>query len=56
MRPRGRLRSFRREQAFERMPEWQAADKLVRDGHQAAYEKEARYLYGLDPLWYTPDS
>jgi hypothetical protein len=27
--------------------EWQAADKLVRDGHQAAYEKEAKYLYGL---------
>ncbi len=27
--------------------EWQAADKLARDGHQAAYEKEAKYLYGL---------
>jgi len=27
--------------------EWQAADKLVRGGHQAAYEKEAKYLYGL---------
>jgi energy-coupling factor transporter ATP-binding protein EcfA2 len=27
--------------------EWQAADKLCRDGHQAAYEKEAKYLYGL---------
>ena len=27
--------------------EWQAADKLFRDGHQAAYEKEAKYLYGL---------
>jgi len=27
--------------------EWQAADKLSRDGHQAAYEKEATYLYGL---------
>ena len=27
--------------------EWQAADKLHRDGHQAAYEKEAKYLYGL---------
>ncbi len=27
--------------------EWQAADKLFRDGHQAAYEKEATYLYGL---------
>jgi energy-coupling factor transporter ATP-binding protein EcfA2 len=27
--------------------EWQAADKLVRDGHQGAYEKEAQYLYGL---------
>ena len=27
--------------------EWQAADKLVRSGHQAAYEKEAKYLYGL---------
>lgn len=26
---------------------WQAADKLSRDGHQDAYEKEARYLYGL---------
>ncbi len=27
--------------------EWQAADKLFRDGHQPAYEKEAKYLYGL---------
>lgn len=27
--------------------EQQAADKLFRDGHQAAYEKEAKYLYGL---------
>lgn len=27
--------------------EWQAADKLYRDGHQSAYEKEAKYLYGL---------
>ena len=27
--------------------QWQAADKLYRDGHQAAYEKEAQYLYGL---------
>jgi len=27
--------------------EWQAADKLFRDGNQAAYEKEATYLYGL---------
>jgi len=27
--------------------EWQAAGKLFRDGHQAAYEKEAKYLYGL---------
>jgi energy-coupling factor transporter ATP-binding protein EcfA2 len=27
--------------------EWQAADKLLRSGHQAAYEKEAKYLYGL---------
>jgi ABC-type lipoprotein export system ATPase subunit len=27
--------------------EWQATDKLFRDGHQAAYEKEAKYLYGL---------
>jgi len=26
---------------------WQAADKLFRDGHQDAYEKEAKYLYGL---------
>ena len=26
---------------------WQAADKLFRDGNQAAYEKEAKYLYGL---------
>ncbi|MDH5666475.1 MAG: AAA family ATPase [Nitrospira sp.] len=27
--------------------EWQATDKLFRDGHQAAYEKEGKYLYGL---------
>ncbi len=27
--------------------EWQTADKLFRDGHQTAYEKEAKYLYGL---------
>jgi hypothetical protein len=27
--------------------EFQAAEKLFRDGHQAAYEKEAKYLYGL---------
>lgn len=27
--------------------EWQAADKLFRDGHQVAYEKEGKYLYGL---------
>lgn len=27
--------------------EWQATDKLFREGHQAAYEKEAKYLYGL---------
>jgi len=27
--------------------EWQVVDKLVREGHQAAYEKEAKYLYGL---------
>ena len=26
---------------------WQAAEKLFRDGHQDAYEKEAKYLYGL---------
>lgn len=26
---------------------WQAADKLSRGGHQDAYEKEAKYLYGL---------
>lgn len=26
---------------------WQATDKLSRDGHQDAYEKEAKYLYGL---------
>jgi energy-coupling factor transporter ATP-binding protein EcfA2 len=26
---------------------WQAADKLSRDGHRDAYEKEAKYLYGL---------
>jgi energy-coupling factor transporter ATP-binding protein EcfA2 len=27
--------------------EWQAADKVFRDGHQSAYEKEAKHLYGL---------
>ena len=27
--------------------EWQAVDKLFRQSHQAAYEKEAKYLYGL---------
>lgn len=27
--------------------EWQTADKLFRDGHQTAYEKEAKCLYGL---------
>jgi energy-coupling factor transporter ATP-binding protein EcfA2 len=26
---------------------WQAVDKLFRDGNQATYEKEAKYLYGL---------
>lgn len=26
---------------------WQAADKISRDGHHDAYEKEAKYLYGL---------
>ena len=26
---------------------WQDADKLSRDGHQDAYEKEAKHLYGL---------
>lgn len=26
---------------------WQSADKLFRDGHQDAYEKEAKYLYNL---------
>jgi energy-coupling factor transporter ATP-binding protein EcfA2 len=26
---------------------WQAVDKLLRDGNQDAYEKEAKYLYGL---------
>jgi hypothetical protein len=26
---------------------WQEADKLSRDGNQDAYEKEAKYLYGL---------
>ena len=26
---------------------WQAADKLFREGNQAAYEKEAAFLYGL---------
>ena len=27
--------------------EWVAVDKLYRDGHQDAFEKEAKYLYGL---------
>lgn len=27
--------------------EWQSAEKLSREGHQAHYEKEAKYLYGL---------
>ncbi|MGB8204309.1 MAG: AAA family ATPase [Candidatus Baltobacteraceae bacterium] len=27
--------------------EWQSAEKLARDGHQAAYEKDAKYLYSL---------
>lgn len=27
--------------------EWQQAEKLHKEGHQAAYEKEATYLYGL---------
>lgn len=27
--------------------DWQTADKLSRDGHQDAYEKDAKYLYGL---------
>lgn len=27
--------------------EWQSLDKLFRDGHQGAYEKDAKYLYGL---------
>jgi energy-coupling factor transporter ATP-binding protein EcfA2 len=27
--------------------EWQGADKLFRSGHQATYEREAKYLYGL---------
>ena len=27
--------------------EWQAVDKLYRDGHQSAYEKEAKNIYGL---------
>jgi hypothetical protein len=26
---------------------WQGADKLSRDGNQDAYEREAKYLYGL---------
>jgi len=26
---------------------WQAADKFSRDGHKDAYDKEAKYLYGL---------
>jgi hypothetical protein len=27
--------------------EWQATDRLFREGHQANYKKEAKYLYGL---------
>jgi energy-coupling factor transporter ATP-binding protein EcfA2 len=27
--------------------EWQAADKLFRNGHQSAYEKQASFIYGL---------
>lgn len=27
--------------------DWQVADKLSRDGHQDAYEKDTKYLYGL---------
>jgi hypothetical protein len=27
--------------------EWQSAAKLHREGHQSAYEREAKYLYGL---------
>src|SRR5262249_26544809 len=27
--------------------QWQAADKLFREGHQVSYEKEAKYIYGL---------
>lgn len=27
--------------------EWQAADKLFRDGHQSAYENKASFIYGL---------
>jgi energy-coupling factor transporter ATP-binding protein EcfA2 len=27
--------------------QWQVIDKLFRDGHQAPYEKEAQFLYGL---------
>lgn len=27
--------------------DWQAADRLLREGHQLAYEKDAKYLYGL---------
>lgn len=27
--------------------QWQAADKLHREGHQVLYEKDAQYLYGL---------
>ena len=27
--------------------EWQAADRLLREGHLPTYEKEAKYLYGL---------
>jgi hypothetical protein len=26
---------------------WQEADKLFRNGHQSAYEKDAAYIYGL---------
>jgi hypothetical protein len=36
-------------QEKDRLPEegWQAADKILCDGHQSAYEKEAQFLYGL---------
>lgn len=27
--------------------QWQSADKLYREGHQALYERDAQYLYGL---------